>query len=47
MEKGEKTGPLMVRVKDPAQAEMVRDQLNAGAKGAPFRLRRQAAGTPR
>lgn len=34
MEKGEKTGPLMVRVKDPAQAEMVRDQLNASAKGA-------------
>ncbi|MDP3748896.1 MAG: ABC transporter permease [Phenylobacterium sp.] len=34
MEKGEKTGPLMVRVKDPAQAEMVRDQLNADAKGA-------------
>jgi putative ABC transport system permease protein len=33
-EKGEKTGPLMVRIKDPAQAEMVRDQLNAVAKGA-------------
>lgn len=32
-EKGDKTGPLMVRVKDPAQAEMVRDQLNATANG--------------
>ena len=34
MEKGEKTGPLMVRVINPAQAEAVRDQLNASAKGA-------------
>ncbi len=33
-EKGEKTGPLMVRLKDSSQAEAVRDQLNAGAKGA-------------
>jgi putative ABC transport system permease protein len=33
-EKGEKTGPLMVRVNDPAQAVAVRDQLNAEAKGA-------------
>jgi putative ABC transport system permease protein len=29
-----KTGPLMVRVKDPARAEVVRDQLNRTAKGA-------------
>ena len=34
MEKGEKTGPLMVRVNNPAQAAAVRDQLNAEAKGA-------------
>ena len=33
-EKGEKTGPLMVRLRDPGQAEAVRDQLNADAKGA-------------
>lgn len=33
-EKGDKTGPLMVRVKNPAQAEQVRDQLNATANGA-------------
>jgi putative ABC transport system permease protein len=33
LEKGDKTGPLMVRIKDPARAEAVRDQLNAGAKG--------------
>lgn len=26
-------GPLMVRIKDPAQAEAVRDQLNASSKG--------------
>ena len=30
-EKGGKTGPLMIRIKDPARAEAVRDQLNAGA----------------
>lgn len=29
-----KTGPLMVRIKDPARAEIVRDQLNKDAKGA-------------
>lgn len=29
-----KTGPLMVRIKDPARAEIVRDALNAEAKGA-------------
>lgn len=29
-----KTGPLMVRLKDPARAEIVRDQLNANANGA-------------
>lgn len=29
-----KTGPLMVRLKDPARAEAVRDQLNKSAKGA-------------
>ncbi|THD79204.1 MAG: ABC transporter permease [Phenylobacterium sp.] len=28
-----RTGPLLVRIKDPAKAEMVRDQLNAIAKG--------------
>ena len=33
-EKNGKTGPLMVRIKDPAQAETVRDQLNAVSKGA-------------
>ncbi|HQT53190.1 MAG TPA: ABC transporter permease, partial [Phenylobacterium sp.] len=33
-EKGDKTGPLMVRIKDPAQAEAVRDTLNANADGA-------------
>lgn len=32
--KGGKTGPLMVRIKDPARAEIVRDQLNGDAKGA-------------
>ncbi|RAK63642.1 ABC transporter permease [Phenylobacterium kunshanense] len=29
-----KTGPLMVRIKDPARAEIVRDQLNKDANGA-------------
>jgi putative ABC transport system permease protein len=29
-----KTGPLMVQIKDPARAEVVRDQLNATANGA-------------
>jgi putative ABC transport system permease protein len=29
-----KTGPLMVRIKDPARAEIVRDELNKTAKGA-------------
>lgn len=29
-----RTGPLMVRIKDPSQAEAVRDALNAGSKGA-------------
>ncbi len=29
-----KSGPLMVRIKDPARAEIVRDQLNKDAKGA-------------
>jgi len=29
-----KTGPLMVRIQDPARAAIVRDQLNATAKGA-------------
>ncbi len=29
-----KSGPLMVRIKDPARAEIVRDQLNKEAKGA-------------
>jgi putative ABC transport system permease protein len=33
-QKGAKTGPLMVRVKDPARAATVRDQLNANAGGA-------------
>jgi putative ABC transport system permease protein len=33
-QKGAKTGPLMVRVKDPARAAIVRDQLNANAGGA-------------
>ncbi|MBL8553113.1 MAG: ABC transporter permease [Phenylobacterium sp.] len=32
--KNGKTGPLMVRIKDPARAVAVRDQLNASAKGA-------------
>lgn len=32
--KNGKTGPLMVRIKDPARAEIVRDQLNKDAKGA-------------
>ena len=32
--KGDKTGPLMLRIKDPARAEPVRDQLNAASKGA-------------
>jgi len=32
--KNGKTGPLMVRIKDPARAEAVRDQLNKDAKGA-------------
>ena len=30
----DRTGPLMVRIKDPALAEQVRDQLNAASKGA-------------
>ena len=30
---GEKVGPLMVQIKDPARAEIVRDQLNAVAEG--------------
>jgi putative ABC transport system permease protein len=30
----DKTGPLMVRIKDPAQAEIVRDQLNAASHDA-------------
>lgn len=29
-----KTGPLMLRLKDPARAEIVRDQLNASSKSA-------------
>ena len=33
-EKGDKTGPLMVRIGDPARAEAVRDALNASAGGA-------------
>ncbi|MFN3513313.1 MAG: ABC transporter permease [Phenylobacterium sp.] len=33
-QKGAKTGPLMVRVKDPTRAATVRDQLNANAGGA-------------
>lgn len=32
--KNGKTGPLMVRIKDPARAVIVRDQLNKSAKGA-------------
>jgi putative ABC transport system permease protein len=32
--KNGKTGPLMVRIKDPQRALLVRDQLNASAKGA-------------
>ena len=32
--KSGKTGPLMVRIKDPARAEAVRDQLNKDANGA-------------
>jgi putative ABC transport system permease protein len=32
--KNGKTGPLMVRIKDPARAEAVRDELNASSKGA-------------
>jgi putative ABC transport system permease protein len=34
METEDKTGPLMVRLADPARAEAVRDQLNAVAGGA-------------
>ena len=34
LEKGDKTGPLMVRISDPLRAEQVRDQLNASGKGA-------------
>jgi putative ABC transport system permease protein len=34
LEKGEKVGPLMVRLRDPAKAEAVRDELNAQAHGA-------------
>lgn len=33
-EAGDKTGPLMVRLKDPSRAEIVRDQLNATSNGA-------------
>lgn len=33
MEKADKTGPLMVRLQDPARAEAVRDQLNAVSGG--------------
>jgi putative ABC transport system permease protein len=33
-EKGDKTGPLMVRVRNGAEAESVRDQLNSNAAGA-------------
>ena len=32
--KDDKTGPLMVRIKDPTRAEIVRDQLNAVSHGA-------------
>jgi putative ABC transport system permease protein len=31
---GPRSGPLMVRIKDPARAEIVRDQLNAAANNA-------------
>ena len=31
---GARLGPLMVRIKDPAKAETVRDQLNAASRGA-------------
>lgn len=34
VQKNGKTGPLMVRLKDPARAEVVRDQLNKSSKGA-------------
>ena len=34
LEKGEKIGPVMVQLRNPAKAEMVRDQLNAAAHGA-------------
>ncbi|MFN3523287.1 MAG: ABC transporter permease [Phenylobacterium sp.] len=34
MEQDDRTGPLMVRLKDPARAEIVRDQLNAASGGA-------------
>ena len=34
MEQADKTGPLMVRLRDPAKAEAVRDQLNAVSGGA-------------
>ena len=34
VQKNGKTGPLMVRLKDPARAEVVRDQLNKSAKDA-------------
>ncbi|HEX5379535.1 MAG TPA: ABC transporter permease [Phenylobacterium sp.] len=34
MEKGDKTGPLMVRLRDPARADAVREQLNAQGKGS-------------
>ncbi|MDB5429518.1 MAG: transporter permease [Caulobacter sp.] len=30
----DRTGPLMVKVRNPAEAEIVRDELNAGANGA-------------
>jgi putative ABC transport system permease protein len=33
-DRGPQTGPLMVAIKDPARAEIVRDQLNAVSKGA-------------
>ena len=31
---GVQSGPLMVKIADPKQADLVRDQLNAGARGA-------------
>lgn len=34
LEKGDKSGPLMVRLRDPSRADAVRDQLNAVSHGA-------------